>query len=68
MSMTVSFLKCNCSPINVNDIKIGEQYRIIGKINNQGSIFTVEKIENRKLFLKGYIKPYNLDEISLYNL
>jgi hypothetical protein len=66
--MTTSFLKYKCTPINVNDIKIGNQYRIIGRIIHQGSIFTVEKIENNELFLKGYIKPYDLDKISLYNL
>lgn len=48
--------------------QIGSYYRVVGRIMYSGSIFEIESIDNGFIYLKGYVKPFEVGSIDFYEV
>ncbi len=60
--MTTAYLKAKCTPVQP---KAGKSYRVIGWITS-GAIYQVEKIEDGLCYIKGYVRPKEVDKMQFF--
>ena len=64
MSMTATYLLATKTPIE--NIEMNKPYRVVGRVYINGGIFVPIKIENELIYLKGYVRPINKNNVKFY--
>jgi len=64
MSMTATYLLATKPPIE--NIEMNKPYRVVGRVYINGGIFVPIKIENELIYLKGYVRPINKNNVKFY--
>ena len=50
----------------IENIEMNKPYRVVGRVYINGGIFVPIKIENELIYLKGYVRPINKNNVKFY--